>query len=339
MNAFHEKRASISLEELAHQLGVNYEGAADMPLSGLSALDLANETELSFLDNPKYAVMLPNTKAGAVILKPEMKEKAPEGVAVLLSDMPYATYAKALQIFYPTKQYAAGIHPKAHVESSAVVPASCHIGAGAYVGENVELGENVSILPNAYIAENVKIGNDTRIGANASIECSVIGNGCIIHAGACIGQDGFGFAYDGKVILKVPQVGMVKVGNFVEIGANTTVDRGSLSNTEIGDYSKLDNLVQIGHNVKLGRGCQLVSQCGIAGSTVLGDGCIVGGQAGSTGHIQIASGVTLAARSAATKNITEAGVYGGFPAQPMNEWKRQQVSIARLGKTRKKDKS
>lgn len=328
----------MTLADLAGQLDVDFEGAGDKPLSGLSALDMATGEELSFLDNSKYAHQLPETKAGAVIVRPNEADKVPEGTAVLLSDMPYATYAKALQIFYPRPTYKAGIHPKAHVEDSATVPSSCHIGAGAFISEGAQLGEHVTVMPNAFIGPNVQIGDNTHIGPNAAIECTEMGRGCIIHAGAAIGQDGFGFAYDGKVILKVPQIGMVKIGDFVEIGANSTVDRGSLSNTEIGDYTKLDNLVQIGHNVKLGRGCQLVAQCGIAGSTTFGDGCIVGGQAGSAGHVNITSGVILAARSGATKNITEPGTYGGFPAMPMDKWRRQQVGIARLGKAKKEKK-
>ena len=335
MTQFHEKAGPFTVKELADILGVDLKGAGDKPLSGLAALDMASAEELSFLDNPKYASLLPTTQAGAVIVRASSVENLPEGVSALVSEMPYATYAKALQLFYPRRQYVAGVHAKAYVAESASVHASVYVGAGAVVDEGAEISENAVIMPNAYIGKHVKIGADSYIGPNVTVDYAHVGRSCILHAGCAIGQDGFGFAYDGKVIVKVPQIGMVKIGDFVEIGANSTVDRGSLSDTEIGDYTKLDNLVQIGHNVKLGRGCQLVSQCGIAGSTTLGDGCIVGGQSGVAGHINITSGVTIAARSGVTKNITEAGVYAGFPAIPMSKWKRMQVAIARLGKDKK----
>tara|TARA_R110000868_G_scaffold190862_1_gene434885 strand:- start:187029 stop:187979 length:951 start_codon:yes stop_codon:yes gene_type:complete len=308
---FHKKQGPFTVKEISEKLGVSFTGSADLSLNDVAALSVASNSELSFLDNAKYVSQAEVTNAGAVILSEENAKHLPKGVAAIVSPMPYADYAKALQIFYPA-QNTGKIHKSAVVEETATI------------------GEGTSIGANSYIGENVVIGKNCQIAANVSIICTHIGDNTIIHAGACIGQDGFGFAYDGKVVVKVPQIGMVKIGNHVEIGAGCTVDRGSLENTEIADYAKIDNLVQLGHNVKVGMGCQIVSQSGIAGSTTLGKGVIVGGQVGVVGHINVADGVVIAARSGVTKNLDEAGAYAGFPAIPMKQWRKLQVAIARL---------
>lgn len=339
MTLFHQKAGPFTAEEIAKKLNIDVKGATDKPLFGLAGLDAATEKEISFLDNKKYAKQLPHTQAGAVIVHPSMVDQCPEESIVFVSNTPYATYAEVLQLFYPEKKGQAGVHPTAIIEAGAVVPKSCSIGAGVYVGAGAVLGEEVTVYPQAHIGAGVHIGEKTVVHPNATLTHCLVGKFCLIHPNASIGQDGFGFAYaPEKGILKVPQIGKVKIGDYVEIGANTSIDRGSLKDTEIGDHTKIDNLVQIGHNVKLGKGCQLVSQCGIAGSTTLGDGCIVGGQAGSAGHIQITSGVVLAARTGVTKNITESGTYAGFPAIPMDKWRKLQVAIARLAKPKKSEK-
>ncbi|MFT7433816.1 MAG: UDP-3-O-[3-hydroxymyristoyl] glucosamine N-acyltransferase [Alphaproteobacteria bacterium] len=308
---FHKKQGPFTLKEISDYLGVSFSGSGDTSINDIAALSLATTHDLSFLDNVKYVSQAATTKAAAVIISAENAQYLPEGVAAIISPMPYADYAKALQMFYPIT-VSGVVHKSAIVESSAQIGEGTSIGAHSYIGENVIIGENC------------------QIASNVSIICSEIGSNTIIHAGTCIGQDGFGFAYDGKVVVKVPQIGMVKIGDHVEIGAGSTVDRGSLENTEIGDYTKIDNLVQIGHNVKVGMGCQIVAQTGIAGSTTLGKGVIVGGQAGIVGHISLADGTVIAARSGVTKNIDEAGAYAGFPAIPMNQWRKLQVAIARL---------
>lgn len=308
---FHAYKGPFTVEEISKKLGVSFSGLGETVLNDVNPLSTAKEGDLSFLDNVKYVSQAKDTGASAVIISQENAEHLPEGVTAIISPMPYADYAKTLQMFYP-------------VGSTGVVHPS------AVVDETAEIGEGTSIGAGAYIGAGVKIGKNCQIAANVTIVCAELGDNVIVHPSAAIGQDGFGFAYDGKVVVKVPQIGMVKIGNHVEIGACTTIDRGSLEDTVIGDYAKIDNLVQIAHNVKIGMGCQIVSQSGIAGSTSLGMGVVVGGQSGVVGHTNVCDGVTIAARSAVTKNITEAGVYAGFPAIPMNQWRRMQAAISRL---------
>ena len=331
---FHTKKPAFSVSQIASHLGLE---APDVvrDITGVAALETASATELSFLDNVKYISALSQTQACAVIVSQKYVDKVPNGVIALVSEYPYADYAKVLQMFYPERTSSGEKHASAVLAGNAQVPASVQVGPHAVIEAGAVIGENVIIEAGAIVGENVHIGTGSIIGRQAVVTHALIGKNCIIHPHASIGQDGFGFAYDGKQVVKVPQIGHVEIGDFVEIGAGTTVDRGSLKNTLIGDFTKIDNLVQIAHNVQIGRGCQIVSQVGIAGSTVLGDGCIVGGQAGIVGHINLVSGTTIAARSGVTKSVVEPGVYSGFPAVPMREWRRMQAGISRLLKNEK----
>lgn len=313
---------------LAEKLGLTVQGDAQMVLADVAKLQEATPSQLSFyhtgiLNNTKYEEDLKKTEAGAVICKPEVAHLLPKGVTALVTDNPHAAYAKAWAMFYPDSMSGVtqpGVHPKAMVDDSADIAPTAQIDAGAYIGPHVHIGEG------------------THICSNVVIQCAQIGRGVIIHPNVSIGQDGFGFAPTATGAVKVPQLGGVIVEDGVEIGANTTIDRGSMGNTVIGMGTKIDNLVQIAHNVKIGRACIIVGQAGIAGSTTLGDGVIIGGQAGVAGHLEIASGTQIAARSGVTKSITQPGqTWGGFPAQPMQDWRRSQAKLARLIKSNKRD--
>lgn len=314
---FHSYSGPFKVKDLAEMLGLSYTGDGEKLLNDVNTLAKATGEELSFLDNPKYVSELENTKAAAVILDEKYQEKLPGDVSAILSSMPYVEYAKALNLFYPQTKEGL-IHESAVVENSARIGEGSYIGAGAYIGAGVVIGQNCIV------------------NANATITHSIIGDDTIVHSGAVIGSDGFGFAFDGKAVHKVPQVGMVKIGNRVEIGACTTVDRGSLEDTVIEDDVKIDNLVQVAHNVKIGAGSQIVSQTGIAGSTKLGKGVIIGGQSGVVGHIEVADGVMIAARSGVTKTLTTKGTYAGFPAVEFKTWKKVQAAVSRLAKSKGK---
>lgn len=335
MTNYHNNNGPFTVAELAKFIGCEFTGQADKKIVSINAIQEANSDQLAFLDNSKYTKYLETTKAGVVVVKPELADQLAEGVSAILSQTPHSDYAKISNLFYADKAQSGYISEKAEVHESAVLGKDVVIEAGVVLCEGVELGDNVKIGANSYLAKNVKVGANTVVKNNVSIECTEIGTNCLIHAGARLGQDGFGFAFDPKnvTLVKVPQVGAVKIGHYVEIGANTTVDRGSLLDTEIGDMTKIDNLVQIGHNVKIGRMCQIVGQSGIAGSTTVGDGCIFGGQSGVAGHLTIADRVVLASKGGISKSIHKVGeVLGGYPAVPIQQWRKSHATIMRLVK-------
>lgn len=323
---FHKRSESLTLKEIAEILGVSCASGGDKMIKNIKALHLAQSGDLSFLDNPKYLGQLKETKASAVILCAENAEHVPQGVDVLISTHPYATYAKALQYFYPAPQSSGNVSELAYIDPTAELGKNVEIEPFVCVKAGAKIGAGTILRSGVVVGEYVQIGTNCIIGAGVKIQCAHIGNQVIIHNNAAIGQDGFGFAWDGQMVQKVPQIGEVHIGDLVEIGACTTIDRGSLGQTIIGDMCKIDNLVQIAHNVKIGRGCQIVSQAGIAGSTELGDGCIVGGQAGFSGHLKVASHTTVAARTGVVKDVEERGqTLSGFPAMPIEKWRRMQV--------------
>jgi len=333
MSNYHNNNGPFTVAELAKMISCEFIGNGETKIIGINAIQEANSDELAFLDNPKYVKYLESTKAGVVVVKPELAEKLPENIAAILSANPHPDYAKISNIFYADKPQTGYISDKAEVHETATVGQNVVIEAGVVVCEGVKIADNAKIGANSYLAKNVEIGANTAIRNNVSIECTSIGTNCLIHAGVRLGQDGFGFAYDpaNVVLVKVPQVGAVKIGHYVEIGANTTIDRGSLLDTEIGDMTKIDNLVQIGHNVKIGRMCQIVAQTGIAGSTTIGDGCIFGGQSGVAGHLTIADRVMLASKGGISKNVNKVGeVLGGFPAVPIQQWRKGHAVLSRL---------
>lgn len=315
-------------DQLNAQLGGN-EQAWDMPLERVSALDEAMSGSLTFLASRHYLANLPDSQATAIVLKPDMANRAPGSAALILVADPYLDYARISHHFSrePT--------PTGHIDASAVVAEDAVIGAGvtigpaAVIGAGVSIGEGSQIGAGAVIDAGARVGRNTRIMANVTLCHGVVmGDDCRVQPGTVIGSDGFGFAPDQGRWQRIAQLGTVRIGNRVDIGANVTIDRGAINDTCIEDDVIIDNLVQVAHNVVIGKATALAGQVGIAGSTTLGEGCTVGGQAGFAGHIDIAAGSHFTGQAMVTKSIEDAGVYSsGWPVQPSREWRR---TVARL---------
>ncbi|KTD44927.1 UDP-3-O-(3-hydroxymyristoyl)glucosamine N-acyltransferase [Legionella quateirensis] len=322
-------RGPFSLSELAEISGAALlnEAEGSFMVADITTLAEAQSTSLAMLHQKKYVKALKHSKAGACILAPEHQEHAPEHMHLLLHKNPYKAYALIAQVFYPFEQMKRFIAPTAYVSSSAVIGNDCQIEHGAYIGDRVRIGARCKIGVNSYIGEGVTLGDDCRIESNVSISNTIMGNQVIVYPGARIGQDGFGFASDANGHYKIPHRGGVIIGNDVEIGANTCIDRGSLDNTVIGDCCRLDNLIQIGHNVKVGRGTIIVAQVGIAGSTELGEWVTLSGQVGVIGHLNIGKKATILFGSKVLKDVPPDAREGGFPSMPSRDWLRQVFSL------------
>jgi len=333
---FHQVTKPKSLKELAEISGADISSAdASVMIQDVAPLDQAGENDISFLDNIKYKDAFKATKAGACIISPIMAEFAPKGCRLLISKNPYKAYALIAQAFYPVQKPPAEISPAAHVHESAKIGKGCIIEAGAVVAEGVELGDHCWVEPNAVIGCNVKFGQNCRIGANASVSHAIIGEGTRLYPGVRIGQDGFGFAIDPAGHVKVPQLGRVIIGDHVEVGANSCIDRGAGPDTMIGNGTWIDNCVQIGHNVKIGKGCVIVAQAGIAGSTVLEDYVVVAAQAGVAGHLTIGHGTRIAAQSGIMQSLPAGSEVMGSPAVPIKQHLRQVTMLKKLTKPSK----
>ncbi|HEX6980041.1 MAG TPA: UDP-3-O-(3-hydroxymyristoyl)glucosamine N-acyltransferase [Alphaproteobacteria bacterium] len=324
----------FTLARLAEIAGATIAPGADPTrvFKDVAALETAGADDVSFLDNRKYIAAFAASKAGACVVRADLAGRAPSGMALLLSDSPYKAYARIARAFYPDVPGAPQVHRTALIDPEARLGADVAVGPGAVIGARAEIGARCRIGPNAVIGEGVVLGEDTTVGANASLSHCIIGARVLIHPGVRIGQDGFGFAPDPGGHVKVPQLGRVLVGDDCEIGANTCIDRGSAGDTIIGPGCMIDNLVQIGHNVRLGRGCVVVSQVGISGSTRLDDFVVVGGQAGLAGHLHVGAGAQIAAKSGVHRDIAPGEIVGGYPAVPIAEWRRQAGALKRLVK-------
>jgi UDP-3-O-[3-hydroxymyristoyl] glucosamine N-acyltransferase len=328
---FFKNRGPFTAQEICELVGADLQNIdGDFEISDVAALDTAISGQISFFDNAKYKDQFTGTKASLCITRPQAAKFAPECCGLLLTDQPYKSYALIAQKFYPQPQAAGNIHPNAIIDPTAKVAASCDVKAGAVIEAGVEVGENTIISANSVIGENVKIGRDCHIAAKVSLTHCLIGDGVTIHPGASIGQDGFGFAPDPTGHIKVPQLGRVIIQDNVEIGANTCIDRGAGPDTVIGEGSWIDNLVQIGHNAKIGRGCIIVGQAGVAGSCELEDFVVLGGQVGLAGHLKIGMGTQISAQAGVIKSIGPGLVYGGTPAVPIRQWHKQSTMLARL---------
>ena len=306
----------------------------DKKIVDIAPLGDAGEHDISFIDNKRYLRVFEGTRAGACIVAPGLADRAPATASLLLSETPYLAFARVARGFYPMPIIEPGISPGATVDQTATIAEGCRIDAGVVIGAGCEIGARTHVCPNAVIGDAVVIGDDCVIGAGATVNFSLIGDRVSIYPGARIGQDGFGFGSSSAGHMRIPQVGRVIIHDDVEVGANTTIDRGSAADTVIGAGCMIDNLVQIAHNVQLGRGCVIVAQVGIAGSTKLGDFVVFGGQTAVAGHLTIGDGAQFAARSGVIRNHDGDQTYGGAPAIPIQEWRRQMVAIARLGKAR-----
>jgi len=326
----------FTLGQLAEIAGASLTAGADADclIRDVASLDSAAAEHISFLDNRRYLDSFSASRAGACVLAKAHADRAPAGMALLFSEAPYLAFAKIARAFYPTPVVAAAIAPTAAIDPSVRLAAGCRIDPGAVIGRGAQIGARCHIGPNAVIGDGVVLGDDCIVGAGASISHSLIGARAYVYAGARIGQDGFGFASGPNGHLRIPQLGRVIIGNDVEIGANSTIDRGAGPDTVIGDGCMIDNLVQIGHNVQMGRGCVIVSQVGISGSTKLGDYVVIGGQTGLAGHLNIGSGVRIAAKSGVHSNIPAGLEMAGIPAVPVREWRRQIARMVRMGKAK-----
>ncbi len=322
----------FSLDQLAEICGAEIGGGADpaATFTEVAPLDRAGPGQVSFLDNKRYVGQFRASAAGACIVAPKYAEQAPAGMALLITANPYRAYALVAQAFYPAPARRPGRHPSAVVDPSARISEDAEIGPGVVIGAGAEIGADCRIGANAAIGDGVVVGEATEIGANVTLSHCLVGRDCQIHAGVCIGNRGFGFTLDPEGYLDVPQLGRVIIEDGVEVGANSTIDRGSGPDTVIGAGSKIDNLVQIGHNVRLGRGCVLVSLSGIAGSAKLEDHVLVGAQAGVAGHITIGKGAQLAGRAAVIRDLGPGEAVAGAPAMPIKDffrlcaiWQRQ----------------
>ncbi len=315
------------------------ESAGNLTFEKIAPLDLATEKQISFLANPKYASLLPQTLAGAVIVSPEALSLVPSHSLALVLKDPYLGFAKTAQLFAPKPNVLKGIHPLAVVSLSANISPSASIGPHVVIGDRVVIGDDVVILGNTVIGEDVCIGSRSLIYPNVSIYHGVVmGEEVIVHSGCVIGSDGFGLAKDeSNKWMKIPQLGRVVIGNRVEVGANSTIDRGALGDTQVHDDVKIDNLVHLGHNVEVGENTAIAAHVGVSGSVKIGKNCILAGKVGLAGHLELADGVILTGATNASKSILNPGVYSsGIPAKPQKEWARILAQITRLDKLQRK---
>ncbi len=306
----------------------------DLLLKGVAPLQTAGPNEVSFLDNRRYLPALDQTLAGAVIVHPDVAQRVPKATATILTNEPYAGWARVAALFHPAPPVSPGIHPSAIVANGALVDPSAEIGPLVVVEAGAEIGPGCRIGPCVVVGNGVVVGRDCRIGAHVSLSHAVLGARVYVYPGARIGQEGFGFASTPDGFLSVPQLGRVVLEDDVEVGANTTIDRGSSRDTVVGAGSRLDNLVQIGHNVVLGRCCVVVAQVGISGSTVLEDFVRVGGQAAMAGHLRIGQGAEIGAQAGVISDMAPGSKVLGSPAQPKRSFFRQIAMLKMMAKRR-----
>ncbi|MEJ8574628.1 UDP-3-O-(3-hydroxymyristoyl)glucosamine N-acyltransferase [Microbaculum marinum] len=345
---FFDRAGPFALEEIAGWIGATATAGTDrqQPIEDVAPLTLAGPSQISFFDNPKYQRDLAATGAGACLVAKRNLDRVPAGTAALVVSEPARAFNEVVRRFYPdaTRPGAiwdeapagSGVHPSAHLEDGVFVE------PGAIVGMEAHIGRGTRIQAGAVVGRRVRIGRDCTIGPGVSVLHALLGDRVIVHPGVRIGQDGFGYAMGPSGHAKIPQIGRVIIQNDVEIGANTTIDRGALRDTTIGEGTKIDNMVQIGHNVVVGRHCVIVSQVAIAGSATLGDFVAIGGQAGIMNHVTIGDYAQVATLSAVREDLPPKGRYGGVPARPAREWLKETAALQKVAQeymaARKRDK-
>ncbi|MFH1368272.1 MAG: UDP-3-O-(3-hydroxymyristoyl)glucosamine N-acyltransferase [Elusimicrobiota bacterium] len=320
----------LTSKEIAKIISGQLEGSEDILITGANGLEDAGQSDVSFASNPKYLSKIDESKAGLIIVPDSLSKLNRPAVKV---KNPQLAFAKILEIFAPeiNPSEKSGIHQTAVVSKSAKIGKNVTIGACAVIEEDASIGDDARILANSYIGRKSSIGKASFIYPNVTVrERVTVGDRCIIHSGTVVGSDGFGFAADGKKHYKIPQLGSVEIGDDVEIGANTTIDRATTGKTKIGSGTKIDNLVQIAHNVHIGKNCILVAQVGIAGSTKIGDNVVFAGQSGSVGHVTIGNNVIIAGRGVATRDIKDGEIISGFPGRSHKEELKIEAIIRKL---------
>ncbi|MGO9741806.1 MAG: UDP-3-O-(3-hydroxymyristoyl)glucosamine N-acyltransferase [Roseiarcus sp.] len=341
-NRFFALEKAPTLAEIAGWTGARLEPGADpdVVVSGVAPLDGAGRGDLTFLDNPKYLAQFTTTRAAAAFVNAKFAALTPAGCVALVTPQPYRAMALTMTRLYPGAARPGsgfgveGVSPTAHVHPRASLEPGVTVDPGAVIGPGARIGSGAVIGANAVIGPNVCIGRGSSIGACATIQYALIGDRVIIHPGAHIGQDGFGFAMGPQGHLKAPQIGRVIIQDDVEIGAGSTIDRGANRDTIVGEGTKIDNLVMIGHNVVVGRHCVLVSQSGVSGSCVIEDFVAIGGQAGLAGHLHVGMGAQIAASAGVMHDVPAGERWAGTPAQSARAFFREVAAVKKLGRTR-----
>jgi len=322
----------MTLAEIASFLGGTVIGADNTIINNIRSIEEANEGDITFIANKKYFKRLNLTKASAILASPQT---VAEGKNLIIVGDPYAALGKLLTIFYPLEHGHSGVSPDAYVEDGAIISPEATIFPRAFIGKRAKIGKGVVIYPGVFIGSNAFIGDDSILYANVTVYNScIIGKRVILHSGVVVGADGFGFASPGKNNTKIPQVGFVQIDDDVEIGANTTIDRAALGRTWIQRNVKIDNLVQIAHNVVIGENSAIAAQVGISGSTTLGKSVMVGGQTGMVGHINIGDNVMIGAGSKIHRDIKSGEIVGGAPQMPYKEWLKVEACRVKLPEMR-----
>ncbi len=307
----------FSLKDIALHVGGSVLGDEDIKISEVAEIQNAKTGSITFLSNQMYNKYLGTTEASAIFVSDEKLVQHRDGILV---DNPQLAIAKTLAMFFPEKIHSQDIHSRSNIDSSAKIGENVTIQAGAVIENGVEIGDDVFVGANVFIGQNSKIGSDCKIYQNVVIyNSTIIGNRSIIHGSAVLGCDGFGFVPGESKHFKIPQTGRVVLGEDVEIGANTVIDRATIGETIIDKMTKIDNLVHIGHNVQIGKACLITAQVGIAGSTKLGDSCQIGGQSGIVPHVEIGPNSIIAGKSGVTKSLAGNQMYGGYPARPIRD--------------------
>ena len=329
-------KQSYSLSELASITGAQLRGNSDEVIQGVAPLEAANSGDISFLNNPKYRKHLALTRASAIVISPQHVELTDK--AVLVHPNPYATYAKIAHLFAKLPKPPAGIHPTAVIGEGCRIHPTASIGPSVVIGDGVEIGENTIICANCSLGEGVTLGNDCRLWSNVTLYYGIkIGHRVQIHSGAVIGSDGFGNAKEDNKWLKVPQLGGVVIGDDAEIGANTTIDRGTIGNTILEKGVRLDNQIQVGHNVVVGEYTAIAACTGISGSVKIGKHCLISGMVGFTGHFEVADHVVITGMTVVSKSITKPGIYSsGTAIEPHQSWRKNAVRFRQLDDMAKK---
>jgi UDP-3-O-[3-hydroxymyristoyl] glucosamine N-acyltransferase len=336
---FFERSGPFKLSEVAAVAGAELANAddGDCLISDVRPLVEAGAEHATFFDNRTYLAQLRGTRAVACLVTPRDVENLPDNCIALSTPVPYQAFAKAMLLFYPQSRRSlifgdSGEAGDGPVSRSAEIEDGVRIEPGAIVGPEVRIGRGTVISAGAVIGYRVHIGRDCYIGPNASVIHALVGDRVFVHSGVQIGQDGYGYAGGASGHMKVPQIGRVIIQDDVEIGANTTVDRGALDDTVIGEGTKIDNLVQIGHNSVIGRHCIIVAMTGISGSAVLEDFVIMGAKSGASDHVRIGTGAKIAGGSKVKDDVPPGGIYGGTPARPFKQWARELAAVKRLAK-------